>query len=108
MNNAPDNYDNADREDEKRPSFAINMQELQRRREAGELEKTDFNFVQWHIMNPNKPLEKADLGRQALILEAEEFDKLGVLEIKLPNGKTCLLDYDDHNDGLVIFPENLG
>jgi hypothetical protein len=83
------------------------LRELQRQRETGELEKDDFDFVQWFIVHPEEPLGRADLGRHALVLTWREFQQLGVLNIKMPSGKP-FLDYNDVHDAVVFFPEDLG
>jgi hypothetical protein len=91
--------------------YSRNLKELQRRRESGEIAAENFNFAQWWVNHADNPiLGKKDLGREALVLTSDEFEQLGILEIVLPSGEICSLDFDDlkAQDGLIIFPEELG
>jgi hypothetical protein len=111
MQNSPDSHQGIEDPQEETP-YSRNLKELQRRRESGEIADEDFNFIQWwvnHSENP-RPLEKADIGREALVLSYEEFEQIGFLDIILPSGEICLLYFHDlkAQDGLIIFPEELG
>jgi hypothetical protein len=90
-----------------------NLQELARRREAGELEPTDYevNYL-LYLQQMDQPVTRKEVGNRAIVIKPEEFEGLGYLEIVLPTGERIVLDFTeetfDKNSPLIIFPEELG
>ena len=89
---------------------AAKLWQLADKREAGEIEKNDFDIYNWLNSSDGRALTRGDLGNQAVVLSSEEFRYIGVLTILRPDGKECELDADDYhdNDVLIIYPGNLG
>ena len=90
-----------------------NLQELTRRREAGELEPTDYevNYI-YYLQQMDRPVTRKEVGNRAIVIRPEEFEGLGYLEIVLPTGEKIVLDFTeetfDKRSSLIIFPEELG
>jgi len=90
-----------------------NLQELARRREAGELEPTDYevNYL-FYLQQMDQPVTRKEVGNRAIVIKPEEFEGLGYLEIVLPTGEKIVLDFTeetfDKRSPLIIFPEELG
>lgn len=80
-------------------------------REDGELPQDRYDIVGlFLLMGEGRPLTAAELGGATLVLEYEEFEQLGFLDIVLPNGETTTLLPEDYSPGhtLTIFPRDLG
>ena len=90
-----------------------NLQELARRREAGELEPTDYevNYL-LYLQQMDQPVTRKEVGNRAIVIKPEEFEGLGYLEIVLPTGERIVLDFTeetfDKKSPFIIFPEELG
>jgi len=104
---------------EKKQVIRRNLEELRRRRKEGELLQEGFPLENIYYINDdnyeNRPLTRKDLGRQAVVLSAEEFSQIGYIDLLLANGEELTIFADDFcsnpNDPeaiLVIFPEDLG
>ena len=90
-----------------------NLQDLARRREAGELEPTNYEVNDLlYLQQMDKPVTRKEVGNRAIVIKPEEFEGLGYLEIVLPTGEKIVLDFTeetfDKKSPLVIFPEELG
>jgi len=85
--------------------------ELARRRESGEISPINYNIMGlFLLMERGAALTASELENMPLVLDYEEFEQLGALDIILPNGESTTLLPDDYPTGhtLIIFPWDLG
>ncbi|MEK7143171.1 MAG: hypothetical protein AAB785_03115 [Patescibacteria group bacterium] len=96
-----------------RQAIERNKKELTFQIEVGVLDPHYFenNYLEY-LQQEDLPLTRDDLGNQAVVITKEEFDKLGFLDMMLPDGEIMTFDSDDldyePDDPLIIFPEGLG
>lgn len=96
-----------------RQAIERNGLELARRKEAGELDKIDFeNNYLFYLQENDQPVTRKDIGNKAIVLTGAELETLGYLEMIRADGETTVIDPEDTgygpNDRLIIFPEELG
>ncbi len=84
---------------------------LQEKQESNEVAKdtVDLNRLFALMESPTPILTREELGNKALALTYEEFQELGVIEVRWHDGSIELLDPDDLHpqDVLVIYPDQL-
>ena len=89
------------------------MQELARRREAGELEPFDYEIVNlWHLKQSGEPVTSKDVKKRAIVIRPDEFEVFLTLDFINASGERIILDLTEENfdreNPLIIFPEELG
>lgn len=100
-------------EESKRLIVEKQIQELARRREAGELALTDYevNYI-WYLRQSGEPVTRKDVQNHAILIRPEEFEVLEYLEFINAGGEKITIDFRDENfdknNPLIIFPEDLG
>jgi len=98
--------------EEKRAQIAEQkIQELARRKEAGELEPYDYEVINiWYLQRMDRSITRKDVGNHAIIISPEEFERLGYIEYIRSSGEIIVIDSDDvdKNHPFIIFPEELG
>jgi hypothetical protein len=100
-------------EEKRRQAIEKNRAELARRREAGELDKFDYEVIHlWYLRQDNRPVTRKELGNKAIAITQAELEQLGGLDMILANGERIIIDPEDTGyepeDPLIIFPEELG
>jgi len=100
-------------EEKRRQAIEHNRQELARRKEAGEIEKDDYELNYLHYLQQlGEPLTRKDVGKRALVITQRDLETLGYLEFISANGERIVIDSNDtgygEDDPLIIFPEELG
>lgn len=90
-------------------SSADVVRELARRRETGEIGETDYpieNLI--FLSDEGAPISRADVKNQAIVINPEDFDALGDLDIVNNAGEVVNIGFFDRSMPLIIFPEDLG
>lgn len=100
-------------EEKRRQITEKQLQELARRREAGELAPYDYevNYI-WYLQQMGEPVTRKDVQNHAILIRPEEFEALGFLEFINAAGEKMIIGFTDENfdlnNPLIIFPEELG
>jgi len=100
-------------EENKRLIVEKQIQELARRREAGELGPTDYEVIDiWLLKQLGEPVTRKDVTNRAIVIRPEEFEVLLTIDFIKANGERTILDLTEENfdksNPLIIFPEELG
>lgn len=93
-----------------RQAIARNELELARRKEAGELDKIDFENI--YLQENDQPVTRKDIKNKAIVITGAELEQLGYLEMIRADGETTVIEFENTGygprDRLIIFPEDLG
>jgi hypothetical protein len=86
-------------------------QELMRRREAGEIDQTDYevNYLSY-LQEMGTPISRSDLKNQAIVINPKEFESLGYIEFVSSSDEVMTIDLSeaDNSKPFILFPEDLG
>ncbi|MDO8512980.1 MAG: hypothetical protein Q7S37_00535 [bacterium] len=87
------------------------VQELARRREAGEIDPIDFRFddLQWFRAR-QEPIERSSANNQAIVIDPEGQEILGYIEYVNAEGTVVTEDFENVSEGqtFILFPDDLG
>ncbi|MCL5407588.1 MAG: hypothetical protein M1429_03775 [Patescibacteria group bacterium] len=85
--------------------------ELTRRRELGELDSADYeiNYL-FYLQELGMPISKEDVKNQAIVINPDQFEVLGYIDLVNTDGESITIDFDDVDSSrpFILFPEDLG